>query len=194
MGFGRRRIYNPAMVMTRRILWAVIAVTGIAPLLLLPGCTMSDGPDPELADPNDGCLPVPAPLENLLPRRVIIHAFTGQRTYDEAGNPVGFEVRVRMLDREEDPIKAYGRYNFILYTYRQHSANPRGTRVGFWTEDLIEHDRNRLHWDPISQAYKFNLRFVGPMNPGQRYVLDVTFNSPYTDRLHGEGIFSAAEE
>ncbi len=183
------------MLMTRHNLSRHALLAGMALLVgLLTGCTPSDTNGPGIADPNDGKQPVPSPLDNLLPEKVIVHAFTGKRTYDSAGKPVGFEVRVRMLDREEDPIKAYGTYNFVLYTYRQHSANPRGRRLGFWTEDLIEHDRNRLHWDPISQSYKFNLRFPASMIPGQRYVLDINFNSPFTYRIHGDGIFAATEE
>jgi hypothetical protein len=183
------------MLTTRHMIYRCALLVAMALLAgALTGCTMSNGDNPELADPYQGKQPVPSPLDNLLPQKVIVHAFTGKRTYDADGEPVGFEARVRMLDREEDPIKAYGTYSFVLYTYRQHSADPRGTRLGFWTEDLMSHDRNRLHWDPISQSYKFNLRFVGPMNPGQRYVLDINFNSPFTYRIHGDGIFTATEE
>lgn len=135
--------------------------------------------------------PVPSPLDALLPTQIMIHPFTGTRTFDEDDRPVGFEVRIKALDRYDDPTKAFGEFLFILYTYRPQSENPRGARLGLWREQLMDPDKNQLHWDPISQSYKFNLSHTGRLLTGHRYVLEVYFTSPFTERLAAKRVFVA---
>ena len=136
-------------------------------------------------------IPVPAPLDKLLPDRVTIHPFTGARTFDDAGEVQGFEVRIKVLDDYGDPTKAFGEYLFMLYTYRTQSENPRGERLGMWPESLIDPDKNQLHWDAISQSYKFNLRYRDQLVVGHQYVLEVYFTSPFTERLSAKRVFVA---
>jgi len=52
-------------------------------------------------------------------------------------------------------------------------------------------DKNQLHWDAITQSYKFNLRYREPLVIGQQYVLEVYFTSPFTERLSAERTFAA---
>jgi len=134
---------------------------------------------------------VPRPLDELLPTRITIHPFTGVRTVDSDGKPLGFEVRIKALDNDDDPTKAFGDFMFMLYDYRPQSENPRGARLGVWPENLMDPDKNQLHWDPISQSYKFNLGHKQPLSMGHRYVLDVFFTSPFTERLTATRVFVA---
>ena len=165
--------------------------------VMLAGCENGGDPptvstsssDPAIA----GTRTAPSPLDSLLPADLEIHAFTGKQTFDSAGNPMGFEVRIKMLDADGDPVKAYGDYSFALYLKRPRSADPRGTRLDWWSEDLTEHADNQLHWDPISLTYKFNLRLKQSIAPGQELILDTFFVSPYTTRLHAERFITIAE-
>ncbi len=172
-------------------IWMILAVSAS-----LTGCNGGDKPpavvatsDPYLA----GTMNAPEPLNHLLPASMTIHPFTGKQTFDANGKPLGFEVRVKMLDGDDDPIKAYGNYSFALYLKRDRSADPRGQRLNWWSEDLTDHATNQLHWDPISQTYKFNLRLKQTVPPGKQLLLDTFFVSPYTDRLHAERVMIIAE-
>ncbi len=136
-------------------------------------------------------IPVPFPLDALLPTQITIHPYTGMRTFDENDRPVGFEVRIKALDRYDDPTKAFGEFLFILYAYRPQSENPRGARLGLWREQLMDPNKNQLHWDPITQSYKFNLSHRGRLLTGHRYVLEVYFTSPFTERLTTKRVFAA---
>ncbi len=134
---------------------------------------------------------VPEPLDRLLPGEITIHPFTGARTVDQAGKPLGFEVRIKVLDSYGDPTKAFGELLFMLYDYKAQSENPRGNRLGTWPEHLMDPEKNQLHWDPISQSYKFNLRYNKQLSVGHRYVLEVYFTSPFTERLTAMRDFTA---
>ncbi len=134
---------------------------------------------------------VPEPLDELLPSRITIHHFTGARTFDEAGKPQGFEVRIKILDSYDDPTKAFGDFLFMLYAYRPQSEDPRGDRLGLWPEHLMDPEKNQLHWDRLSQSYKFNLRYRKQLVVGHQYVLEVYFISPFTERLIAKRTFVA---
>jgi hypothetical protein len=165
-----------------------LMMTIVIGMAMLAGCggdtppTLTDTSNPQLA----GTMTAPEPLSYLLPKDLVIHAFTGKQTFDANGKPLGFEVRIKMLDGDDDPIKAYGNYSFALYLRREHSSNPRGERLDWWNEDLTNHADNQLHWDPISQTYKFNLRLKQNLPPAKQLILDAFFVSPYTNRLHAE--------
>jgi hypothetical protein len=136
--------------------------------------------------------PVPKPINLLLPNRIAIHPFTGTQIVDR-GRPVGIEARIKALDAYGDPTKAFGHFRFTLYAYRALSQSPRGRQMAVWDEFLLDPKPNRRHWDPISQAYKFDLRWAKPLMVGQRYVLEVYFSSPFTDQLFDQRVFVAGQ-
>ena len=127
---------------------------------------------------------IPHPINLLLPKRIDIHPFTRARPVD-ASNPSSgiLDVRIQLLDSFDDPVKGFGAFRFTLFRYRITGADRRGEQLVVWDEDLSRPSRNLTHWDPISNAYKFNLKWSNAFADGQRYVLEAYFVSPYTDQL-----------
>lgn len=135
--------------------------------------------------------PVPEPINLLLPHKITIHPFTGAQKTDEAGKPVAIEARIKTLDAFGDPTKAFGQFRFSLHHYRQYSTDHRGEQMAVWEEDLLDAKVNRRHWDPISQSYKFQLKWSRGLNAGQSYVLEASFVSPFTEQLFDQRVFIA---
>jgi len=150
---------------------------------------------PPAGYPSRKRLYVPEPINLLLPRRITIHpAFTGTgRLGGKADGPRGLEVRVKALDAYGDPVKAFGDFRFVLYTYRHLDQNPKGQKLVIWDERLLEPKKNQRHWDAISQSYKFFLQWDHEMPPGRRYLLEAFFASPFTDRFFDELVFTSGQ-
>lgn len=136
---------------------------------------------------------VPEPLHLLLPKTIRIEPFTGTRTFDAAGGVKGIEVRVQALDSYGDATKAFGKFNFALYPHRPDQADPKGSRIAVWEEDLLEPARNLLHWDKIHAAYNFRLQWREPIPVGSRFILMVSFSSPFTERRFAEQEFVSGQ-
>jgi len=152
--------------------------------------TIPDEYGPE-ESPGYLALAVPEPINLLLPHNIDIHPFTGTQTNDEDGKPKAIEVRIKALDSFGDPTKAFGKFRFSLHQYRPYSTEHRGDQLAVWEEDLLEPSRNRRHWDPISQTYKFHLQWSRGLAPGSNYVLEAFFVSPFTEQLFDERVFVA---
>ena len=166
----------------------LLAAAAVATSLTLGGCNGSGlGPEWKAAPGVPG-EQVPMPINLLLPREVRIHPFTGTRTFDEAEEIRGVEVRIEAIDAYGDATKAFGDFRFELYKFRQHSADPRGDRLAVWEESLLEPEKNLLHWDNITRTYEFKLRWARPIPAGRRFVLVATFTSPFTQRLFAQRI------
>ena len=148
-------------------------------------------PPPDYETNSPYLAPVPEPIDLLLPHKISIHPFTGTQTSDEAGGPIAIEARIKTLDAFGDPTKAFGQFRFSLHQYRQYSTNERGEQLAVWEEDLLDAKVNRRHWDPISQSYKFQLRWSKGLATGQHYVLEAQFVSPFTERLFDQRVFVA---
>ena len=134
---------------------------------------------------------VPEPINLLLPHKISIHPFTGTQTSDDAGDPVAIEARIKTLDAFDDPTKAFGQFWFSLHHYRRYSTDHRGEQLAVWEEHLLDAKVNSRHWDPISQSYKFQLRWNRGLTPGRQYVLEAQFVSPFTERLFDQRVFVA---
>lgn len=135
---------------------------------------------------------VPHPISLTLPKSIHIHPFTGTRTFDQAGGIKGIEVSVTPKDAYGDPTKAFGTFRFELYEYRGNNPDPKGPRKVHWEVSVMDPRTNRVHWH-VSLAYKFRLRWDEGIPVGRRFVLVVTFTSPFTERLFAEQQFVAGE-
>jgi hypothetical protein len=136
---------------------------------------------------------VPKPINLMLPKAVRIHPFTGTRTFDEAGGIKGLDVRAEVIDYYEDAAKAFGSFRFEMYHFIPNSTDPKGKRIATWDEDLLEPKKNLLHWDKITRTYEFKLQWTEAIPIGQRFVLEVTFTSPFTDRLFDQRVFISGQ-
>ena len=175
-----------------------------AALMALSACNRSgwdywDQPDdPPVAVPSDDSprvtMEIPHPINLLLPQRIDIHPFTrAQPTEANARGGGVLEVRIQLIDSFGDPGKGFGAFRFTLFRYRLSGVDRRGEQMVVWDEDLSLPNRNLAHWDPISNAYQFNLERDQPFVNGQRYVLEAYFDSPYTEQLLDEHAIMVGE-
>jgi len=183
-------VRGPWAVAARSIAWAALAAGGCqdGKFGLAP-----PGEDPAATKPQPAARSVPEPIHLLLPQTIRIHPFTGTRTFDENGGVRGIDVRVEARDAYGDPTKAFGTFQFALHHYRTGNPNPRGQRVASWEEDLLDPKKNVLHWDSITRAYKFKLQWYQPIAVGSRFILAVTFASPFTPRKFAQQDFVSGE-
>lgn len=180
--------------MTRALAWAAAVAMALA-----AGCNggkfsmTSSANSAASARPEPADVKVPAPLHLLLPKAMRIHPFTGTRTFDEAGGVKGIDVRVEALDAYGDATKAFGKFHFALYQHQSDSPNPRGPRVATWEEDLLDPEKNLVHWDSITRAYAFKLQWYKAIPVGQKFILAVDFSSPFTARKFAERVFVSGQ-
>ncbi len=122
-------------------------------------------------------------LELLLPQKIEIMPFTKLRSWDDDQLPDGIEVVLRPLDAFDDQTKAIGTFRFELHLFRKASSDSRGTRIGFWEVDITNKKAQMQHWDPITCTYRFRLQWDGPAPLPGKYVLQVTYISPWARRI-----------
>ena len=158
---------------------------------LSAGCDMATwGPrwtsDPGLKDK------VPEPINQLLPKEIVIQAWTGTRVFAEAGGINGIDVRIQAKDHFGDFTKAFGSFRFELYHHRS-GPDPKGERIAVWNEDILNAGQHRNHWDKYLPGYQFKLGWTQPIAFGRKFVLQVTFESAWTERLVDEKVFTAGD-
>jgi len=144
------------------------------------------------AEQPEGSVKVPHPIDLLLPKSIRIHSFTGTRTFDEAGGVKGIDVRVELKDAYGEANKAFGTFRFELYEFRPNNPDPKGRLITTWEENLLEPERNVLHWN-IHRTYEFKLVWEHPIPVGRKFVLRVIFSSPFTKRLFDERVFISGQ-
>ncbi len=137
--------------------------------------------------------PVPDPIKLLLPKAIRIHPFTGMRTFDETGGIKGVDVRIEAIDSYDDAAKAFGSFRFEMYHFVPNSLNPKGKRIAVWAEDLLQPRKNLLHWDKITRTYEFKLQWDEPIPVGQLFVLEATFDTPFSERLFDQRVFISGQ-
>lgn len=136
---------------------------------------------------------VPEPIHLLLPKSVRFHQFTGARTFDKTGGVKGMDVQIQALDACGDATKAFGKFQFALHHYRPGKADTRGPRIATWEEDLLEPTKNLVHWKEEWRTYQFKLEWSRAIPVGSKFILVVTFSSPFTERKFAERVFTAGE-
>lgn len=138
---------------------------------------------------------IPSPVSILLPHKVDFHPFTeaGIRQFDEAGGVKGIETRIRLFDKQGHTTKGFGQFRVELFDYRPDALDHKGQKGPTWEIDLMDPGVNNTHWDEISRAYKFLLQWDNAIPVGQKYVLRVSFSSPWTPRLFAEEVYIAGQ-
>ncbi len=131
-------------------------------------------------------------LSMLMPSQIEILPFTKPRSWDNDYIPDGIEVVLRPLDSFGDQTKAVGTFRFELYTFRKAHADPRGDRIGYWQVELKSKQAQEEYWDKITRTYRFRLGWTNTkqFKPG-KYVLEVTYISPWNERLFTRYILNA---
>jgi hypothetical protein len=136
---------------------------------------------------------IPEPISLMLPEEIRLHSFTRTRVFDDAGGIRGVDVRVEAVDAYGDATKAFGTFRFEMYRFQHAQPDPKGQQIAAWTEELLNPERNLLHWEKVHRMYRFKLQWDQPIPVGQRYVLVAYFDSPYTQRLSDERVFISGQ-
>jgi hypothetical protein len=152
--------------------------TLLAAMILAAGCNHGR---------SDGQTPSP-----LLPKSIRLHPFTAAMDFDAKGAS-GVEANVELRNYFDDATMALGTFQFSLYRYRPHQAEPRGDQLDRWTVDLTNPKTNQKYWDPISRTYKIPLALRKPIKVGKKFVLEVTFAGPGGPRLFDRLIRTSGE-
>ena len=134
---------------------------------------------------------IPAPINLLLPKTIVIHPFTQTNTFEEG--TLGLHVRVQAKDYYGDTTKAFGDFRFELYEFRPQHQGKRGAKITQWEVGLSKPKANLLHWDRITRSYEFKLSIDKAIPEGKRMILVVIFTSRFTPRLTGEREIVAGE-
>ena len=127
-------------------------------------------------------------LALMLPDRIVIEPFTRIRSFDDDPIPDGILAVVRPVDPFGDPVKAAGMFYFELYGYQNASPDRRGERLEFWEIQVDTARKVREYWSR-AQMYEFRLawtRGASRVRPGQRYLLVVTYRTPWDTTLQAE--------
>lgn len=118
------------------------------------------------------------------PRSIRVLPFTKPRSFDGDAIPDGIAVSLQPIDAAGDPVKAYGVFNFELFTYRNASGDRRGDSIQAWTQPLANLEDQKKFWEHVTATYEFQLSWEGnPLQPQQKYLLAVSFQAPGSERL-----------
>ena len=100
---------------------------------------------------------VPAPIDHLLPREIVVQGWTGTRVFAEHGGIEGIDVRIQAKDAFGDFTKAFGAFRFELYHYRSGGQDRKGDRIAVWSQPVLAAKDNLEHWDKYLPGYHFKL-------------------------------------
>ncbi|MCE5276618.1 MAG: hypothetical protein ABFD92_03940 [Planctomycetaceae bacterium] len=128
-----------------------------------------------------GSIPLPSPIDTMLPAKLRVHPFSAIKLLD-AKSGYGLDVRVEALDAFGDTTKAFGTFRFELFSFVPGTTDPRGGRLITWQVPLGDVKSNMMHWQKMDRNYRFRLQWSGA-EPGAQYVLVVYYSSPYTQRI-----------
>lgn len=135
-------------------------------------------------------------LSLLMPERInIVDSFTRAARFDRDSEPDGIELFVQAVNRFDDPgLMIVGTMRVELYEYIPASGDHRGRQLENWDIDLSSSRQQEAYWNGLTQMYEFRLginREVLP--PADRYILAVTYVSPFEDRLSDELVVDLRE-
>lgn len=161
----------------RLVITLVVSVTAV-----VAGCGGPKGAGSTMGPPSTA-----EALENARPHRIEILPFTKPKALNQDLVPSCIEVTLRTLDAMNDPVKAWGTFHFELSRYRPASGDPHGDALQSWTNSIGSIKQQGQYWDRVTQTYRFPLAWEGtPLEPQKKYVLDVSFNAPWGDRVYAE--------
>ena len=116
---------------------ALLSAVALLTSALAAGCDALPWFSPRWTSPPPVKQEVPKPIDELLPKKIIIHGWTGTRDFAEHGGIAGLDVRVQAKDGFGDHTKAFGNFRFELYHYTG-GADNKGDRIAVWNQDVLE--------------------------------------------------------
>jgi hypothetical protein len=149
-----------------------------------------------------GCAQPKVDLENadtrqmlalLMPQRVeIVEAFTAFRSLDQGTSLNGIELMLQPVDSFGDPVRIAGLVRAELDAFRRASGEPVGQRLCEpWEIPLTSEPDQRRYWNKVTGMYEIPLKLPADVRlSAEKYVLQVTYNSPLGEHLTDECILA----
>ena len=150
---------------------------------------------PTLPEPQGGDQPAPPWATMFAPRSLVVGFFTRSKNFDEVPGDDGLEVRLQPLDQFGDPTKAVGSYRIEVFTYRLHTGEKRGRRLGHWFVSVLDEASNRQYYDPVDRSYVFPLLWDREIEPGAAVIVQATYYPPggFTEKLFAQRVVRIGE-
>jgi hypothetical protein len=152
-----------------------------------------------------GCAQPPPPvsvearrevLSLLMPDRInIVKSFTRAARFNSEDRADGIELFVQAVNKFDDPgLMIVGTVRVELFEHIPASGDHRGQRHENWDIDLSTSRHQESYWNGLTQMYEFRLG-INPKTipPADRYILAVTYVSPFDERLSDEFVVDFRE-
>ena len=128
-------------------------------------------------------------LALLMPSRIeIVEPFTRISSFEGSSAPDGIELMIQAFNALENPgLMIAGTIRIGLYEHIAASGDAKGRRLERWNVELATTQQQRAHWNAMTQMYEFRLGIeAGKIPPADKYILAVTYSSPFGERLTDE--------
>lgn len=113
------------------------------------------------------------------PKSVVVDPFTKFADLDSGGAAPakGLEVRVRLKDAFDDPVKALGSFRVQLYNFVPRSLETRGKECGNWLINILSEQDIRKYYDLIDRSYRFPLKLEHGLET-KKIIVEITYYLP----------------
>lgn len=128
-------------------------------------------------------------LALLMPSRIeIVEPFTRITSFKGDPTPDGIELLFQAFNALDSPgLMIAGTIRVGLYEHVAASGDAKGRRLERWTIGLDTAEQQRAYWNAMTQMYEFRLGIKSVKIPAaDKYVLAVTYSSPFGERLTDE--------
>jgi len=182
---GRRERLVTGLIRLRELM---LAESSLKPVEEAPGA-------PTLPEPEGGDKPAPPWATMFAPRSLVVGFFTRSKNFDEVPGDDGLEVRLQPLDQFGDPTKTVGSYRIEVFTYRLHTGEKRGRRLGHWFVSVLDEASNRQYYDPVDRSYVFPLLWDREIEAGAAVIVQATYYPPggFTEKLFAQRVVKIGE-
>jgi len=163
--------------MRNTFLQIILTALMLIPAGLITGCATS----PPIVSDNQAKM-----VAMLMPAKIeIVEPFTRAKSFDDDPAPDGIELLLQAVNSLDVPGRMMvGKVHVALYEYLPATPDHRGVQLERWEIDLTTAKQQRRHWNRLTHMYELRLTFdPARVQPAQRYVLQVTYNSPLGEHL-----------
>ena len=126
-----------------------------------------------------------------MPSRIeIVEPFTRVKSFDDDATPDGIGLLLQAVNSfGARGLMIAGNVRVALYEHVPASGDRKGRRLEHWEIPLTNAEQQREHWNDVTQMYEFLLQVdPAPIALADKYVLEVTYNSPLGEHLADECI------
>lgn len=128
-------------------------------------------------------------LTLLMPAEVnIVGPFTRFCSLSSGKQLDGIDLLLQPINTFGDPVNISGHLIAELYEFRQASGDCKGAELQQWDISLTTEREQRKYWNRTTSMYEFRLHLDRSAlgRPHQKYVLEVTYNTPLKEHMVDE--------